>query len=174
MVRFMHATQRAHGDAEAFVFGTRLTRVSRELRHPSPHRAMAAVAESVPDWAGGTRIGDCLHELLTRWGGRSLSRSPITLVLSDGWETGDTRRLSEATARLRRLSRELIWCNPRMGDPQFSPEAAGMRAALPHVDRLQPVHNLERLTQLTGVLEEDGGHRGRRAGALGRRSVPGA
>lgn len=171
MVRFLHATQRSRGSAEAFVFGTRLTRVSRELRQPTPQRAMAQVAQAVPDWSGGTRIGDCLHELLTRWGGRALARGPITLVLSDGWETGDTGRLAEATARLQRLSRGLIWCNPRMGDPQFRPEAAGMRAALPHVDRLQPVHNLERLAQLTRVLQEAEGNRCGRGPSVRRRSA---
>ena len=167
MVRFLHALERTSPGAEAFLFGTRLTRVTRELRQPDPGAALRAVGAAVPDWSGGTRIGDCLHELLTRWGGRALSRGPVTILLSDGWETGDVSRLTEAAARLQRGSRLLIWCNPRMGDPDFRPEAAGMRAALPHLDRLQPVHNYASLLELSRVLRLDESRRrgrGRRMG----------
>ncbi len=153
LVRFLHAVERSSPGAEAFLFGTRLTRVTRELRHRDPAAALNAVGGAVEDWAGGTRIGDCLMELLTDWGGRALGRGPVTILLSDGWETGDPKRLAAATARLQRSSRLLIWCNPRMGDPQFQPSAAGMRAALPHVDRLQPVHNLASLAQLCSALQ---------------------
>ena len=163
MVRFLHALERTSPGAEAFIFGTRLTRVTRELRQADPAAALRAVGAAVPDWSGGTRIGDCLHELLTRWGGRALSRGPVTILLSDGWETGDVSRLAEAAARLRRGSRLLIWCNPRMGDPEFRPEAAGMRAALPHLDRLQPVHNYASLLELSRVLRLDEGGRRSRA-----------
>ena len=155
MVRFLHALERGSPGAEAFLFGTRLTRVTRELRQADPGAALRAVSASVPDWSGGTRIGDCLTELLTTWSGRALSRGPVTVLLSDGWEGGDVSRLAAATARLRRGSRLLIWCNPRMGDPDFRPEAAGMRAALPHVDRLQPVHNYTSLLELSRVLRLD-------------------
>lgn len=152
LVRFLHAVERSSPGCEAFLFGTRLTRVTRELRHRDPGSALSAVGAAVDDWAGGTRIGDCLTELVTRWSGRALGRSPVTILVSDGWDTGDPARLAAATARLQRSSRILIWCNPRMGDPEFRPAAAGMRAALPHVDRLQPVHNFASLTQLSRLL----------------------
>ena len=167
MVRFLHALERTSPGAEAFLFGTRLTRVTRELRQADAGAALRAVGAAVPDWSGGTRIGDCLHELLTRWGGRALSRGPVTILLSDGWETGDVSRLAQAAARLRRGSRLFIWCNPRMGDPDFRPEAAGMRAALPHLDRLQPVHNYASLVELSRVLRLDESGRRSRARRIG-------
>jgi uncharacterized protein with von Willebrand factor type A (vWA) domain len=167
MVRFLHALERTSPGAEAFLFGTRLTRVTRELRQADPGAALRAVGAAVPDWSGGTRIGDCLQELLTRWGGRALSRGPVTILLSDGWETGDVSRLAQAAARLRRGSRLFIWCNPRMGDPDFRPEAAGMRAALPHLDRLQPVHNYASLVELSRVLRLDESGRRSRARRMG-------
>lgn len=153
LVRFLHALERSTHSSEAFVFGTRLTRVTRELRQPDPGRALQAVGAAVDDWAGGTRIGECLQQLLSKWGHRALARGPVTIVLSDGWEVGDTTRLAAATARLQRASWRLIWCNPRMGDPQFQPSAAGMRAALPFLDGIVPVHNLESLDELSRLLQ---------------------
>ncbi|MHB8311909.1 MAG: vWA domain-containing protein [Candidatus Dormibacteria bacterium] len=153
LVRFLHALERSTHSSEAFVFGTRLTRVTRELRQPDPGRALQAVGAAVDDWAGGTRIGECFQQLLSKWGHRALARGPVTIVLSDGWEVGDTTRLAAATARLQRASWRLIWCNPRMGDPQFQPSAAGMRAALPFLDRIVPVHNLESLDELSQLLQ---------------------
>ena len=159
MVRFLHAVERSTHSSEAFVFGTRLTRITRELRQADPGQALHEVGAAVDDWAGGTRIGDCLQELLSKWGHRALSRGPLTIVLSDGWEVGDTTRLAAATARLQRSSWQLIWCNPRMGDPQFQPSAAGMRAALPYLDGLLPVHNLKSLEELSRLLQTGLGRR---------------
>ena len=153
LVRFLHAVERGTGGTEAFVFGTRLTRITRQLRCADPGVALAAVGEAVPDFAGGTRIGESLHELLTRWGGRALGRGPITLVVSDGWEVGDPTQLAVAAARLQRASWRLLWCNPRMGDPRFTPAAGGMRAVLPYLDDLRPAHNLESLEQLSDLLD---------------------
>jgi len=153
MVRFLHAVERSTHSSEAFVFGTRLTRVTRELRQPDPGLALQAVGAAVADWAGGTRIGECLQQLLTRWGHRALARGPVTIVLSDGWELGDPKQLAAAAARLQRSSRQLLWCNPRMGDPGFQPAAAGMKAALPFLDGLLPGHNLESLEALSRLLE---------------------
>lgn len=159
MVRFLHAVERSTHASEAFVFGTRLTRVTRELRHPDPAQALHEVGAAVDDWAGGTRIGECLQQLLGQWGARALARGPLTIVLSDGWEVGDTTGLAAATARLQRSSWRLIWCNPRMGDPRFQPSAAGMQAALPFLDGLLPVHNLESLEELSRLLQTDWGRR---------------
>ncbi len=153
LIRFLHAVERSTGGTEAFVFGTRLTRITRQLRSADPGVALAAVGEAVPDFAGGTRIGESLHRLLTRWGGRALGRGPITLVVSDGWEVGDRAQLAAAAARLQRASWRLLWCNPRMGDPRFTPAAGGMQAVLPYLDALRPAHNLESLEQLSDLLD---------------------
>ncbi|HUY96749.1 MAG TPA: VWA domain-containing protein [Verrucomicrobiae bacterium] len=169
LLRFCHALRRGPGSVEVFVFSTRLTRITRQLGERDPGRALERVGQSAGGWAGGTRIGDSLHELVTRWGPRVLSRGPVTLLLSDGWETGAPERLAEALARLRRSSWRVIWCNPLMGDPDFAPVTVGMRAALPHLDQLLPVHNLTSLAQLTGALERA---RGRRA--PGRAAVSGS
>ncbi len=153
LLRFCHALQQGPGGVETFVFSTRLNRVTHQLRDRDPSRALAAVGGAAPGWAGGTRIGDALHELLIRWGPRVLSHGPVTLVISDGWETGSPERLAAALQRLRRSSWRLVWCNPLMGDPDFAPVTQGMRAALPHVDLLHPVHTLDSLEQLVGVVE---------------------
>ncbi len=152
LLRFGHAAARGGAPIEAFVFSTTLTRVSRPLRLRDPTQALAAVGRQSAGWSGGTRIGDAVHELCTRWGPRALSRRPLTVVVSDGWETGSPERLGRELARLRRSSWRLIWGNPLMGDPGYAPTARGMAAALPHIDLLHPVHNLRSLEQLAAVL----------------------
>ncbi len=116
---------------ESFVFGTRLTRVTRLLRDRDRDRALARVADSVTDWAGGTRIGESFHEFNKNWARRSLRSSGVVIVVSDGWDRGDPALVASETARLRRNCHRLVWLNPLAGTPGYQPLAAGMRAAFP-------------------------------------------
>jgi uncharacterized protein with von Willebrand factor type A (vWA) domain len=154
LLRFTHAA--SHRDrgptTEVFTIGTRLTRVTRELAHRDPDVALTAIAEAVPDWSGGTRLGVLVKEFLDRWGQRGLARGAVVVVLSDGWERGDVALLGEQMARLHRLAHRVVWANPRAGRPGFEPVAAGMAAALPHVDDFVSGHSLAALERLAAVV----------------------
>ncbi|WP_406721839.1 VWA domain-containing protein [Streptomyces althioticus] len=155
LLRFAHAVARA-GRTEVFTVGTRLTRVTRAMAHRDPDAAMAAVAEAVPDWRGGTRLGELLKEFLDRWGRRGTARGAIVVVLSDGWERGDPEPLAEGMRRLHRLAHRVIWANPLKARPGYAPLAAGMAAALPSVDAFVEGHSLAALERLAEVVR--GGH----------------
>ncbi len=165
LLRFAHAaSHRERGPVtEVFTVGTRLTRVTRELAHRDADTALKAIAGSVPDWSGGTRLGVLLKEFLDRWGQRGMARGAVVVVLSDGWERGDVTLLGEQMARTHRLAHRVVWANPRAGRPGFAPEAAGMAAALPYVDDFVSGHSLAALEHLAVVV----------AGA-GRRPSPAA
>ena len=139
---FAHAALRADRRWEAFCFGTRLTRVTRALAVTRPDEALDRAADEVVDWNGGTRIGDCLKELLDEYGHRGLVRGAVVVLCSDGLEIGDPELLAEQMARLSRLAYRVIWLNPLKGDAAYEPLARGMHAALPFVDvfagRAQP------------------------------------
>lgn len=153
LLRFAHAaTQRRCTPAEVFTIGTRLTRVSRELAHRDPDTAMGAVAAAVPDWSGGTRLGELLKEFLDRWGQRGTARGAVVVLLSDGWERGDVSLLAGQMRRLSRLAHRVVWANPRKGRPGYEPLAAGMAAALPHVDDFVEGHTLAALEELAAVV----------------------
>lgn len=157
LLRFAHAASRG-GRTEVFTIGTRLTRVTRELSHRDPDLAMAAVAAAVPDWRGGTRLGELLRAFLDRWGQRGMARGAIVVVLSDGWERGDPALLGAQMRRLHRLAHRVIWANPRKAGPGYAPLAAGMAAALPSVDAFVEGHSLGALERLAGVVRGgDGG-----------------
>ncbi|HEX7421944.1 MAG TPA: VWA domain-containing protein [Thermoanaerobaculia bacterium] len=138
---------------EAFVFSTRLTRITRQLKDRNLDRALREVSRVVPDWSGGTRIGDALHAFNFKWGRRVLSGGALTLVISDGWDCGDPGLLSDEIARLQRSSRRLIWLNPLLGSPDYEPLTRGIQAALPWIDDFLPVHNLASLSDLATHLE---------------------
>jgi hypothetical protein len=142
----------AAGTVETFVFGTRLTRITRQLRGRDVDRALTEASRAVPDWSGGTRIGDALHAFNFRWGRRVLGGGPVVLLISDGWDRGEPERLREEMARLQRSCHRLIWLNPLLGSPDYEPLARGMRTALPYVDDFLPVHNLASLEQLAAHL----------------------
>ncbi|HEY0500398.1 MAG TPA: VWA domain-containing protein [Kutzneria sp.] len=149
LLRFAHAVvRRSPPSTEAFTLGTRLTRVSRQLRMRDPEQALKAAARAVPDFAGGTRLGETLRVFLDRWGQRGLARQAVTVVFSDGWERGDATLLGEQLARLRRLAHAVLWVNPHVGRPGYAPVQSGIRAALPHVDRLLAGHSLATLDEL--------------------------
>jgi uncharacterized protein with von Willebrand factor type A (vWA) domain len=142
---------------EAFVFGTRLTRVTRLLRDRDRDRALARVSEAVVDWAGGTRIGDSFHEFNRRWSRRVLRTSGVVIVVSDGWDSGDPAILATETARLARGCHRLIWLNPLASAAGYRPLAAGMAAAYPFIDDFVAagtVASLERLGELLAGLED--------------------
>jgi uncharacterized protein len=137
---------------EVFAFGTRLTRLSDALAARDPDAAIAAAADQVVDWDGGTRIGASLDELVRAWGPRGVLRGAVVVICSDGLERGDVTRLSETMARLRRQVHRLVWVNPLAGDERYQPSQRGMAAALPHVDAFLPGHDLAALEDLGRLL----------------------
>ena len=153
MIMFMQAAVRAGRRVEAFTFGTRLTRVTRELEGRNPDRALAAATRVVRDWAGGTRIGVNLKVLNDDWGRRGLTRGAVVVIVSDGWERGDVPAMVHEMQRLRRMTHTLVWVNPLAGEPGYEPLAQGMAGALPYIDHFLPGHNVNSLSALAEVLE---------------------
>jgi hypothetical protein len=153
LMQFGFAAIHAGRRVEVFCFGTRLTRVTRALRVGEPDRALREVAAWVSDWDGGTRIGASLKELLDRYGQQAFLRGSVVLLCSDGLERGEPELLRAQMARLGRLAHRVIWVNPLKGSPRYQPLARGMRAALPHVDRFLPGHNLASLEALAECLD---------------------
>lgn len=160
-LHFVHALANATGASsrggrpqklEVFLFGTRLTHVTRHLRGQDVDVALARVAAAAPDWSGGTRIGACLHEFNLRWARRVLGYGAQVLLLTDGLDREDTTLLTKAADRLGRSCRNLIWLNPLLRYDGFEPRAAGVRALLPHVDTFVPVHNLNSIADLAQSL----------------------
>jgi hypothetical protein len=169
LLRFVQALSSASTvKTESFVFGTRLTRVTRLLRDRDRDRALARVAESVNDWAGGTRIGESFREFNRHWARRTLRTSGVVIVVSDGWDRGDPALVATETARLRRNCHRLVWLNPLAGTPGYEPLAGGMRAALPYVDDFVPagtVASLERLGEILAGIRSSDVRRGGEAAA---------
>lgn len=169
LLRFVQALSAASEvRTESFVFGTRLTRVTRLLRDRDRDRALARVADSVNDWAGGTRIGDSFRTFNQKWARRSLRTSGVVIVVSDGWDRGDPALVATETARLRRNCHRLVWLNPLAGTPGYQPLAGGMRAAHPYIDDFLPagtVASLERLGEILGGVRATDTRRGSEAAA---------
>jgi hypothetical protein len=139
-------------DAEAFVFATRLTRITRALATRSPERAIQRAAAAAPDWSSGTRIGDALRAFNDRHGRRGMARGAVIVILSDGWERGEPALVAREMERLARLAYRIVWVNPRVSASGFAPRAGGMAAALPHVDALVSGHSLEALAEVAGAI----------------------
>jgi uncharacterized protein len=169
LLRFVQALSAASEvRAESFVFGTRLTRVTRLLRDRDRDRALARVSETVNDWAGGTRIGESFRTFNQRWARRSLRSSGVVIVVSDGWDRGDPSLVASETARLRRNCHRLVWLNPLAGTPGYQPLAGGMRAAYPYIDDFLPagtVASLERLGEILGGVRSADTRQGAEAAA---------
>jgi hypothetical protein len=154
LLRFAHAAVRARPSAtEVFTIGTRLTRVTRELRLRDPDKALAASASAIPDWSGGTRLGEVLKAFLDRWGQRGTARGAVIVVCSDGWERGGTELLAEQMTRLRRLAHAVVWVNPHKGRVGYEPLTGGMQAALPSIDHFVSGHSMAAFEELTGVIQ---------------------
>ena len=156
LLHFMYSLTEDRRRVESFVFGTRLTRITRHLKHRDIDEAISAVSQEVVDWAGGTRIGESIKDFNYNWLRRVLRSSSIVLIISDGWDRGDTDLLEREMGRLKRSCHRLFWLNPLMGYKDYEPLTLGMKAALPHVDRLLSVHNLESLEQLNFRLMMEG------------------
>jgi len=147
---------------EAFLFGTRLTRVTHELRGADVERALGEVARSVSDWSGGTRIGDAIERFNLSWSRRVPTQKAIVLIISDGWDRAEPRLLRREMARLQRSSYRLVWLNPLLGSASYEPAARGMQAALPFIDAFRPIHNLASLEKLAELLADEPKGRPRR------------
>ena len=164
LLRFVQALARTNEvRTESFVFGTRLTRVTRLMKDRDRDRALARVADTVTDWAGGTRIGESFRDFNHRWARRTLRTSGVVIVVSDGWDRGDPALVAAETARLRRNCHRLVWLNPLASAPGYQPLAAGMKAAFPFIDDF-----------LAGRHARVARAAGRGARAARRRGPPGA
>ncbi len=152
LVRFAHAAVVARGRVEVFALGTRLTRLTRFLYSRDPDQALTLAMPKVQDWAGGTRLGEGLAEFNEEWGIRGMARGSVVVILSDGWDRGDPLVLGTAMERLHRVTHELVWVNPLKATPGYAPLAAGMAAALPHLDRFVEGHSYASLEQLATIL----------------------
>ncbi len=152
MLRFVQAAVGGRQRVEAFAFGTRLTRLTRELGGRDPDSALRRAAERVDDWSGGTRLGECMRTFNDEWGTRGMARGAIVVILSDGWDRGDPAVLSEQMERLQRVVHSLIWVNPLKVTPGYAPLARGMAAALPYVDHFVEGHSLAAMEQLAAVI----------------------
>jgi uncharacterized protein with von Willebrand factor type A (vWA) domain len=153
LLRFGHAAARRHPTlTEVFTVGTRLTRVTRALRHRDPDAALREAGRAIPDWHGGTRLAESLQAFLDRWGQRGTARGAVVVLCSDGWERGAPEPLAAQVARLSRLAYRLVWVNPHRGKPGYAPLAAGMAAVLPYLDDFVAGHSLAALEELVGVI----------------------
>jgi len=151
-LHFLHAITNDRDRVSVFVFGTRLTNITRQLRHRDVDVAMAKVADAIKDWSGGTRIGACLREFNWRWGRRVLGQNACVLLVSDGLDREAGEGLGEEMERLAKSCRYLVWLNPLLRYERFEARPAGVRAMLPHVDLFLPVHNLKSLLDLARTL----------------------
>ncbi|MGI9586357.1 MAG: vWA domain-containing protein [Acidimicrobiia bacterium] len=154
LLHFVHGAQSRFHRVEAFVFATRLTRVTRQLERRDPSQALRQVAIAVPDWSGGTRIGEALRTFNRLWSRRVVAGGPVVLIISDGWDTGDPALLAAEMRRLRRSVHRIIWLNPLAGHEGYAPEARGMAAALPYLDELVAGGTARNLEELIDLLQE--------------------
>lgn len=151
LLRLAHRMAQA-GPVETFTIGTRLTHVTRALRGRDAERALVAAAETVPDWSGGTRLGETLQVFLARWGRRGMARGAVVVVFSDGWERGDATLLAEQMAALRRVAHRVVWVNPHRGKAGYAPVQQGVVAALPYCDDFLAGHSLATYAELLEVV----------------------
>ncbi|MEO7021834.1 MAG: VWA domain-containing protein [Ktedonobacteraceae bacterium] len=152
LLHFIHTISNGLLNVEAFVFGTRLTRITRQLRRRDVDEAVRDVSKLVQDWSGGTRIGDALHGFNHEWARRVLGRGAVVLLISDGWDRGESGTLEIEMDRLQHSCHRLIWLNPLLGSPDYRPLTIGMKTALPFIDNFLPAHNLDSLINLGNLL----------------------
>lgn len=162
LIRIAHAAVGTDGRVEVFTLGTRLTRLTPHMRMGDPERSLTAVAEAVPDWSGGTRLGECLARFNREWGARGPARGADVVILSDGWERDDPARLGRELGRLAQVANRIIWVNPLKVTDGYEPLAKGMAAALPHLDEFVEGHSADSFARLAELLD---GRSRRRTGA---------
>lgn len=163
LLHFLHAIANDRDRVHTFLFGTRLTNVTRQLRSRDPEVAFEMVSHLVPDWSGGTRIGESLELFNRLWSRRVLGQGAVVLLITDGLDRDGAKHLSEATERLQKSCSRLVWLNPLLRYAGFQPRSQGIRAMLPHVDEFRPVHNLASLRDLVTSLSDPRTGQGRRA-----------
>ena len=151
-LQFLTCAAGAGPNAEAFVFATRLTRLTRALAGRNPERAIQRAAAAAPDWSSGTRIGDALKRFNDTHGRRGMARGAVVVILSDGWERGDPELVGREMERLARLAYKIVWVNPRVSANDFAPHAGGMAAALPHCDALVSGHTVKALGEVADAI----------------------
>ena len=151
-LQFLHCARASGPDHEAFVFATRLTRLTKQLAGRNPNRAIRRATESVEDWSSGTRIGDALKSFNDRYGRRGMARGSVIVILSDGWERGDPEMVAREMERLARLAYRIVWVNPRVSAPGFQPKAGGLVAALPFCNALVSGHSLNALDEVADAI----------------------
>jgi uncharacterized protein with von Willebrand factor type A (vWA) domain len=171
LLHFIHTISNGLMHVEAFVFGTRLTRITRQLKMRDVDDAIRSVSKTVQDWSGGTRIGDALHHFNYKWARRVLGRGAVVLIISDGWDRGDASVLQAEMDRLQHSCHRLIWLNPLLGSPDYRPLTIGMKTALPFIDDFLPVHNLDSLIHLGNLLSTIDDSRPIRTSAARRKAV---
>ncbi|MDP9319269.1 MAG: VWA domain-containing protein [Actinomycetota bacterium] len=153
LLRFAHVVAAANRNrTEVFTIGTRLTRVTRAMRLRDGDAALTAAGLTVPDWSGGTRLGESLRAFLDRWGQRGLARGAVVVVMSDGWERGDAEQLGEQMRRLQRLAHRVVWSNPHQGKPGYAPVQSGIVAALPFIDDFIAGHSMAAFDEVLEVM----------------------
>lgn len=152
--RLTQGMTRGSSSVETFTIGTRVTHVTRAMRLRDPERALVAAGETVPDWSGGTRLGETLRFFLDRWGQRGMARGAVVVVFSDGWERGDASVLAEQMARLRRIAHRVVWVNPHRGKDGYEAVQTGVLAALPFCDDFVAGHSLATFGDLVEVLAD--------------------
>jgi uncharacterized protein with von Willebrand factor type A (vWA) domain len=155
-LHFLHALTDARKRVSTFLFGTRLTNVTRALRERDPDDALAACSAAVPDWSGGTRIASSLRAFNKLWARRVLAQGAVVLLITDGLERDADETLAFEMDRLHRSCRRLMWLNPLLRFEGFEARARGIKAMLPHVDEMRPIHNLESMAGLVGALQDGG------------------
>ncbi len=152
LLHFLHAVANDRDRVSVFLFGTRLTNITRQLRHRDPEIAFQLVAHAVPDWSGGTRIGEALASFNRLWARRVLGQGAVVLLVTDGLDRDGAAGLADNMERLHKSTRRLVWLNPLLRWDGFAPKSQGIRAMLPHVDEFRPVHNLASLRELVATL----------------------
>lgn len=154
LLRLAHHIARGESPTEVFTLGTRVTHISRALRHPDADRAIIAAGELIPDWSGGTRLADGLRVFLRRWGRRGMARGAVVVIASDGWERGDPADLGLQLRQLRRIAHRIVWVNPHRGRPGYEPVQGGIVAALPHCDAFVAGHSLASFAAVVRSVNE--------------------
>jgi uncharacterized protein with von Willebrand factor type A (vWA) domain len=154
LLRLAHRLTQGIGTVETFTIGTRVTHVTRAMRIRDTERALVAAGDTVPDWSGGTRLGETLRFFLDRWGQRGMARGAVVVVFSDGWERGDAALLGEQMARLQRIAHRVVWVNPHRGKDGYEAVQQGVVAALPYLDDFVAGHSLATYAELVEVIAD--------------------